>query len=313
MVVLWVLVLLTALATEFAFSMKMEVNSTRNYKEDVESYYLAKAGASLAMAEILKPARFHGIHPEYGWITGTIGADPATQLPPADASNKVEDLDFEPVEHKEIPFENGTITYEITDENGKFPINTASRETIVKVLTLSGMEVGTERDIVADSILDWIDADEKHHLNGAESEYYRTQFPPYQAKNSKLESLDELIRVKGVTEELLYGSKENDLHQYIGLDKFFTVYNVSGVNPNTADEQVLAAFYNEDQVKDIIAAREEKGYYGNFLSSHFKIKATGNITGSPTRHTIVAIVEKMREGNRDGLFIHYWNDNYLES
>ena len=44
MIVLWVLVLLMALATEFAFSMKMEVNTTRNYKEDAESYYLAKAG-----------------------------------------------------------------------------------------------------------------------------------------------------------------------------------------------------------------------------------------------------------------------------
>ena len=41
MVVLWVLVLLMALATEFAFSMKGEVNTTRNFKEDVETYHLA--------------------------------------------------------------------------------------------------------------------------------------------------------------------------------------------------------------------------------------------------------------------------------
>ena len=66
MIVLWVLVLLMALATEFAFSMKMEVNTTRNYKEDTESYYLAKAGLNLALAELLKDASFHSIHDEYG-------------------------------------------------------------------------------------------------------------------------------------------------------------------------------------------------------------------------------------------------------
>ena len=70
MIVLWVLVLLMALATEFAFSMKMEVNTTRNYKEDTESYYLAKAGLNLALAELFKNASFHSIHNEYGWITG---------------------------------------------------------------------------------------------------------------------------------------------------------------------------------------------------------------------------------------------------
>ena len=76
MIVLWVLVLLIALATEFAFSMKMEVNTTRNYKEDTESYYLAKAGLNLALAELLKTARFHSIHEEYGWIT--FCPDPST-------------------------------------------------------------------------------------------------------------------------------------------------------------------------------------------------------------------------------------------
>ena len=61
MAVLWVLVILIALATEFAFSMKMEVNTTRNHKEDMESYYLSKAGFNLALAEIYPKAFFHSI------------------------------------------------------------------------------------------------------------------------------------------------------------------------------------------------------------------------------------------------------------
>ena len=72
MAVLWVLVILIALATEFAFSMKMEVNTTRNYKEDMESYYLSKAGFNLALAELFKDALFHSIHEDHGFIIGNI-------------------------------------------------------------------------------------------------------------------------------------------------------------------------------------------------------------------------------------------------
>ena len=70
MAVLWVLVILIALATEFAFSMKMEVNTTRNHKEDMESYYLSKAGFNLALAELFPKALFHSIHEEHGLIIG---------------------------------------------------------------------------------------------------------------------------------------------------------------------------------------------------------------------------------------------------
>ena len=303
MVVLWVLVLLMALATEFAFSMKTEVNTTRNYKEDVESYHLAKAGINLALAEIARPARFHSLHPEHGWITGKSLPENTEETTPKD---------FDIVERNEIPLGSGAITYSITDENGKIAINSASREVLVKVLTASGVGVGTQRDIIADSILDWIDSDDKHRLNGAESEYYRTQFPPYLAKNSKLETLEELLRVRGITQEILFGSTEEETGGYLGLDKFLTTYNVPAINPNTAHEILLPVLFDENQVEQILQARADKGFFGDNLSSHFRITSTGTINGSPTRHTIVTVVEKSGTAGNEKLFTHYWNDNYLE-
>ena len=96
MIVLWVLVLLAALATEFAFSMRTEVNTTRNYKEDVESYYLAKAGIQLAFAELLKKARFHSIHPEHGFIAGLpLESDTEAKEVPQE---EIESSDFEIIE-----------------------------------------------------------------------------------------------------------------------------------------------------------------------------------------------------------------------
>ncbi|HIE79884.1 MAG TPA: hypothetical protein EYQ03_04345, partial [Nitrospinaceae bacterium] len=121
MIVLWVLVLLIALATEFAFSMKMEVNTTRNYKEDTESYYLAKAGINLALAELLKNARFHSIHEEYGWIMGK--KVPVPDVSSGDSTESEEVLEFDIVNRTDIELEHGTITYTIRDENGKISIN----------------------------------------------------------------------------------------------------------------------------------------------------------------------------------------------
>ena len=62
---------------------------------------------------------------------------------------------------------------------------------------------------LADAILDFIDGDDSPRTNGCESEYYNGLSPAYPAKNSPLESLDELLLVRGVTSEYLYGEDFN--------------------------------------------------------------------------------------------------------
>ncbi len=60
-------------------------------------------------------------------------------------------------------------------------------------------------EIAADSILDWIDRDDVTREMGAESEYYQNLTSPYRPRNRIPRSLDELLLVRGVTEQLLYG------------------------------------------------------------------------------------------------------------
>jgi len=62
---------------------------------------------------------------------------------------------------------------------------------------------------IADAILDWIDEDDQPRSYGAENEYYGTLNPPYQTKNGRLESLDELLLVRGVTAVGLFGEDVN--------------------------------------------------------------------------------------------------------
>jgi type II secretory pathway component PulK len=345
MMVLWVLILLGALATEFAYSMRTEVNATKNYKEDIESYYLAKAGINMGIAELYKNARFHSIHPEFGFIAGIAtnlnDEDSQETLTQAAAVTETQDTtsqnninenptstesfsetgDDEPefaiIERTDLPLGNGTVSYKITDENGKININTASREVLVKTLEASGVERGDENSSIADSILDWIDNNQNHRLNGAESEYYLSLDPPYEAKNDVINSLDELLRIRGMTEEILYGSPDNeenpDSATYLGLINFLTVQNVKVFNPNTADPAMLPIFFTDLQIGGILGAKEKRGYYNNTKSTHFRVESTGYINGSNTKRTIVAILEKFGEEKGATLMIRYWNDNALRS
>lgn len=335
--VLWVMVLLIALGTEFALSMKTEVNTTRNFKEDTETYYLAKAGMNLAMAEILSDAQFHSRVEEKGFIFGPVSSEKSEEgndtapdakqilrisslTEPGSTPNSKSEPELEIPEQPqrtELPLGKGFIHYSIHDENGKININTASRDILTKALAANGLPLGSDRDTIVDSILDWIDKDDRHRANGAESDYYRGLSPAYSAKNGPLDHLEELLKIRGVTPNLFYGSENYQAQESSGtenapgLARIFTVQEVSQFNPNTAERAVLEIMYPENQVKEVLEKKEERGWYNQSKSTHFKIEATGTFEHSPTQHTLVAIIEKQQTGNKAILLTRYWNDNFI--
>jgi hypothetical protein len=80
-------------------------------------------------------------------------------------------------------------------------IDTSGRGLLMK---LPGM---TEE--VADAILDWIDEDDEPREYGAEIDYYASMQPAYAPRNGPLETIEELLLVRGVTPELLFGRDAN--------------------------------------------------------------------------------------------------------
>ncbi len=62
---------------------------------------------------------------------------------------------------------------------------------------------------IADAILDWIDEDDDPRDFGAESDYYMGLDPPYAAKNGPLDTVEELLLVRDITPELLFGADTN--------------------------------------------------------------------------------------------------------
>lgn len=70
---------------------------------------------------------------------------------------------------------------------------------------------------IADAILDYIDSNEDTRSYGCESDYYLGQSPPYRAKNGPLETVEELLLVRGVTPQLLFGQ---DVNRNFQIDPF---------------------------------------------------------------------------------------------
>jgi len=64
-------------------------------------------------------------------------------------------------------------------------------------------------DETADCIMDYLDEDDEPRELGAEFDYYNTLDPPYNPKNGPLDTVEELLLVRGVTPELLFGRDTN--------------------------------------------------------------------------------------------------------
>lgn len=78
---------------------------------------------------------------------------------------------------------------------------------------------------VADAILDWLDADDEQRDVGAEADHYSGQNPPYMPHNGPIETVEELLLVRGVTPQLLFGMDANrngsiDPHETLQTDQF---------------------------------------------------------------------------------------------
>ena len=101
--------------------------------------------------------------------------------------------------------------YGLVDESSKINLNTLVFSDALQPGSARAilMQLPDMTEPIADSILDWLDADEDVRDYGAESGFYQGQNPAYSAKNGPMESLDELLLINGVTPQLLFGLDTN--------------------------------------------------------------------------------------------------------
>jgi len=308
--VIWVLVVLVAIVGEFSYSMKTEINIVRNFKEEEEAYQLALAGVEAAKLELLS-VKDNAI--AYFKENNVLVLD--------DLRAFKDDEEKEPVRNGTL----GNVSYEYTlyDEDSKLNINTASRDTLKTLFSDSGVD-SSEVDTIVDSIIDWRDTNEEHHLNGAEEDYYRSLDIPYSCKDGPFDSIEELLRVKGMTREILYGSKkegdEEDNEEasddeevtYEGVDRYLTVYGSIKININTASESLLDVILGPEAATNVISQREtgpilNAQFNNKITSEYFTIISTGTNADGKIKRSIKTTVLK----RNNSLETLYWNDNLI--
>jgi general secretion pathway protein K len=219
-IVLWAGVLLSVIATSFAFSMRVETRLATNLVERSQAQAIADAGISRGIAALL--------------------ADPSGPRWVADGRTY------------ELPFGGGNMRIRLRSENGKVDLNGAP-EALVQGLLRSLAESGELPDAdqaarIAAAILDWRDPDQRVRPGGAEDADYRAADSAFGARDGAFLSVSELNQVLGVDAEI-----------YAQLAPSLTVHTwAPQVDPMTASRKVLLAVPGLDggSVDSFLAARE---------------------------------------------------------
>jgi general secretion pathway protein K len=234
--VLWVLTLMSVVALSFTFLTRTEARSTFNFREATEKRLLAEAGIERGVMEIAYRTLF---------ASQSQGPNaPELKMWRTDGTVYREALGA------------GYYSVRIMDDSGKIAINglTDANSIVLRNLLLHQSVAPEVVDTIVDSILDWKDADELHRLSGAESDYYMSLPNPYKAKNANFDTVEELLLVKGMTPEILFGDGERK-----GIVRFITVYTQQGgVSLSCASREVLLSIpgMTEAAVERLLAYRE---------------------------------------------------------
>lgn len=263
LLVLWVLTILMVIVFSFSFATRTDVISTIAFKEGVERKYIAEAGIERAILEIFY-RRQHMAEEDVWRIDG----------------REYEDR-----------LGDGFYKVRILDESGKININTTS-DIILRNLLLNIGVSDEEADVIVDSIMDWKDEDDFYRLNGAESEYYNSLPVPYKPKNAPFDVVEELLMVRGITPEILYGSNEKK-----GLINFITLYSkTNAININVAPKEVLSALPGiSPEIADaIISYRQDKeirdiGEVGEIIGAGFQLASPYMSSGDSELFTVDSI------------------------
>ena len=264
-VVLWVIGLLAMMISTLAFDAHIEARITSYYRKRLKAEYLARSGIEIAELLLAKRATIKAnteAEEDDRWF------DTAKRLKKGAVRGLVEKLG------------DGTITLDIVPEPSRRNINKLApggqgkgagneiEDNLARILEVGG--VTEDLDMwpeLVDSFMDWTDNEKpaQTRTDGAETEdYYDTLEPPYQAKNGPLDTVGELLLVKGFDRAIVYGGVietgfdgEEPL-RIPGIIDLLTTYGDGKVNVNAASQRVLMTLPETDDILAgaIVEARE---------------------------------------------------------
>lgn len=222
--VLWVCALIIWLALQISVDTRLQAEEKVHLLRQSQALYLAIGGVNEALARMGQTVTVE-IDEQNGWSW-----QPDGKL-------------------REVRYETGRALVVVQKETDKVNVNKASRQELKAVLEKIGLHEGPA-DTLADMIADFIDADESPRLHGAEREHYKELGLKYGPFDNVLTSLDQLLLVPGITQQLFYGLDldSGDPKTGRGIPQIpilaneyslFQLLTVYGSNVSLAQEEIL--------------------------------------------------------------------------
>jgi len=189
---LWCLALLSVVVIGILHTARMDLLVVKNYGDRIQAHYLALAGIEKAKALLYHDAqdRSRGRKNHTGNLYDDAGQFREVALGRGTFS----------VIRRGRSDEGGGIIYGVSDEESRLNANTASADMLGKLQNMT--------PDVAAAIVNWRGGDSA--TMAAEAQYYAGLKPPYQPRNGPLQTVRELLMVRGVSPQLLLG---RDVHQ----------------------------------------------------------------------------------------------------
>lgn len=276
--VLGALAILTVMLTEAQDDSSSDFSATIAARDQLAAEYAAKSAINLSRlliaaeptirqsAGMLLSMLYGGTTPQlpvWEYADEVLGAfnDQAGK----EAFASLSGLDLSEGEH--LGLEGASFDVDVIDEDSKINVNLAVRETFSKqrlMLQLIALTAGpqydglfsardadgqfSDRQTICSALIDWSDSDqdmwpcdgsETAQQTGPEDSYYERLDQPYTRKNAAFDSLMELYRVRGVSEDFWSTFVEPDPDD--PRSRVMTVWGQGAVNVNSANAQVLLA------------------------------------------------------------------------
>lgn len=191
---LWCVALLSLVVVGTLHTSRIDLIAVKNYGDRIQAHYLAIAGVEKAKALLYQNAHDRS----------------------RTSKNHSGELYNSPDQFRDVAFgrgkfrvfrrgrqdEGGGIIYGISDEESRLNVNYATADQLTNIDRMTPE--------IAAAIQDWRGSGSTVTPGGANADYYMSLQPPYKPRNGLLETVRELLLVRGVTRELLFGK---DTHQ----------------------------------------------------------------------------------------------------
>jgi len=149
------------------------------------------------------------------------------------------------------------IAVRIYDHAGKINLREIGRPRMRALLEkLLGEDADTEIDELIAAWGDWVDLNNNAGINGAEEEYYESLDTPFIPRNGKLETVEEILHIRGF----------DSVFADIDLDAAFTLYTddeLINLNLATVEAMQLLPGLDDELINEIIAFRQNNEFRGN--------------------------------------------------